>query len=38
MITPQLSPPISFMTFAEITPANTSTAPTERSMPAVMIT
>ena len=37
-ITPQLSPPISFMTFAATTPAKTSTAPTDRSMPAVMIT
>ncbi len=35
--TPQFSPPTEFMTFAEMTPANTSTAPTDRSMPAVMM-
>ena len=37
-ITPRLSPPIPFMALAATTPENTSTAPTERSMPAVMIT
>ena len=37
-IVPQLSPPTAFMTFTEMTPLNTSTAPTDRSMPAVMIT
>ena len=37
MMTPQSLPPIEFMTFADTTPANTSTAPTERSMPAVMM-
>jgi hypothetical protein len=37
-ITPQLSPPTAFIAFAETTPLKTSTAPTDRSMPAVMIT
>ena len=37
-ITPQLSPPIAFMSLAAMTPENTSTAPHDRSMPAVMIT
>ena len=36
-MTPQSLPPIEFMTFADTTPENTSTAPTERSMPAVMM-
>jgi hypothetical protein len=31
-------PPTAFISRAAITPENTSTAPTERSMPAVMIT
>ena len=37
-ITPRLSPPSSFIALAATTPENTSTAPSERSMPAVMIT
>ena len=37
-ITPQPSPPTSFIAFAATTPANTSTPPTDRSIPAVMIT
>jgi hypothetical protein len=37
-ITPQLSPPTPFIAFAATTPEKTSTPPTERSMPAVMIT
>ena len=37
-ITPRLSPPSSFISLAATTPENTSTAPTLRSMPAVMIT
>ena len=35
---PQLSPPTAFIALALTTPVNTSTAPTDRSMPAVMIT
>ena len=38
MMTPQLSPPTAFIARAETTLANTSTDPTDRSMPAVMIT
>src|SRR3954451_20937548 len=38
MMTPQLSPPTAFMARAETTLANTRTDPTDRSMPAVMIT
>src|SRR4051794_30594020 len=37
-IVPQLSPPTPFIAFTETTPLKTSTAPTDRSMPAVMIT
>src|SRR3954469_5039537 len=37
-IVPQLSPPTLFIAFTATTPLNTSTAPTDRSMPAVMIT
>src|SRR3954467_4950538 len=37
-IVPQLSPPTPFIALTETTPLNTSTAPTDRSMPAVMIT
>jgi hypothetical protein len=37
-MTPQLFPPTSFITLAATTPEKTSTPPTERSMPAVMIT
>jgi hypothetical protein len=33
-----LSPPTAFIARAETTPLKTSTAPTDRSMPAVMIT
>src|SRR5918992_3728659 len=36
--TPQLSPPTAFIAFAATTPENTSTDPTDRSIPAVMIT
>ncbi len=36
--TPQPSPPIARMTRAATTPENTSTEPTDRSMPAVMMT
>ncbi len=38
MMTPQLSPPAAFMALAATTPLNTRTPPTDRSMPAVMIT
>ena len=38
MMMPQLSPPIAFIIRAETTLENTSTEPTDRSMPAVMIT
>ena len=37
-ITPQPLPPTSFISLAETTPEKTSTEPTDRSMPAVMIT
>ena len=37
-IVPQLSPPTALMNLAETTPLKTSTAPTDRSIPAVMIT
>ena len=37
-ITPQLSPPAALIALAETTPAKTRTPPTDRSMPAVMIT
>jgi hypothetical protein len=35
--TPRLSPPSAFIAFAATTPEKTSTAPTERSIPAVMM-
>ena len=38
MITPQPLPPTASIALAETTPANTSTDPTDRSIPAVMIT
>ena len=38
MITPQSLPPAACIALAETTPANTRTPPTDRSMPAVMIT
>ena len=37
-MTPQLLPPAACIALAETTPAKTSTPPTDRSMPAVMIT
>src|SRR3954465_2373150 len=37
-IVPQLSPPTAFIALTETTPLNTSTAPSDRSMPAVTIT
>ena len=36
-MTPQPLPPTEFMSFAETTPEKTSTEPTDRSMPAVMM-